>query len=55
MSLAIISLIIVCFGFGAIVCYVFAPRNRGYFAEMSEIPLGDEENSTVDTSDGDAT
>ena len=51
MSLAIISLIVVCVGFGAIVCYVFAPRNRGYFNQMSEIPLGEDEPVTVSEGD----
>ena len=39
MSMAETAVIIVSLGFLALTCYVFAPRNRQYFSEMSRIPL----------------
>ena len=46
MTLQIVALIIVTFGFTALALYVFSPRNKTYFEDMSRIPLDQEKEGT---------
>ena len=39
MSWTIAALLIVTVGFSCLIAYVFAPKNKAYFADMSQIPI----------------